>query len=143
MLAGFWRLTSKSKRCCPSHLRLDPANPALAALVHLAPADSLSTSRLQRDSILKRMGIDIPADGSDVPPDFVIAQRADLNHIENLAKRLGLNEAEYDLYGKYKAKVCAPDCVHLTCMLHLGITLLGSLRVSYAMQIHTQCRKCM
>ena len=51
------------------------------------------------------MGIDIPPDGSAVPPDFVIAQRAKLNHIENHAKRLGLSEEEFDLYGRYKAKV--------------------------------------
>ena len=52
------------------------------------------------------MGIDIPGDASEVPPDFVIAQRATLLDIADVAKRIGLEAEDIDLYGKHKAKVC-------------------------------------
>jgi hypothetical protein len=56
-------------------------------------------------SIFKRMGIDIPADGTAVPPDFVIAQRASLVNIRDIAHKAGLQDTEVDLYGSHKAKV--------------------------------------
>lgn len=37
--------------------------------------------------------------------DLQIAQETKMEHIKNIAKKLGLNEDEYDCYGKYKAKV--------------------------------------
>ena len=60
-----------------------------------------------QDRYWQKMGIDIPGDGTSVPPDFVIAQRATLSHIDNVAKKVGLQEGEYDLYGQHKAKACS------------------------------------
>ena len=37
--------------------------------------------------------------------DLQIAQETKMEHIKNIAKKLGLSEDEYDCYGKYKAKV--------------------------------------
>jgi hypothetical protein len=62
-------------------------------------------------SILKRMGIDIPADGTAVPPDFVIAQRASLVNILDIARKAGLKDSEFELYGNHKAKVCTKRCI--------------------------------
>ena len=53
------------------------------------------------------MGIEIPQDGSSVPPDFVVAQRAKLKKIEAVATDLGLQADEFDLYGQTKAKESA------------------------------------
>jgi Formate--tetrahydrofolate ligase len=64
-----------------------------------------SAARILQDVILRKMGIDVPGDGSSVPPDFVIAQRAILKNIASVAQGLGLHEDDYDLYGKHKAKV--------------------------------------
>jgi hypothetical protein len=60
--------------------------------------------------VLENMGISIPTDGA-VPPDFVIAQSADIKHISKIAQKLGLQENEYNLHGPSKAKVC--DAFHL------------------------------
>ena len=40
-----------------------------------------------------------------VPSDIEISQNVDPKPISLLAKEIGLKEDEYDLYGKYKAKV--------------------------------------
>ena len=40
-----------------------------------------------------------------VPSDLEIAQAAELKHIIDIAKRIGIEEDEMELYGKYKAKV--------------------------------------
>src|SRR5688572_9792803 len=40
-----------------------------------------------------------------VPSDIDIAQAADIRPILEIAEKLGLNEEDLDLYGKYKAKV--------------------------------------
>ena len=68
-----------------------------------SPAD-LRLYALQK-SIYHRMGIDIPGDGTSVPPDFVVAQRAKLVNIQEIARKAGLQDAEVDLYGTSKAKV--------------------------------------
>lgn len=54
------------------------------------------------------MGIDIPHSGP-VPPDYEISRLAKLKHISEIAKSLGLEESEYNLYGQYQAKVRVPD----------------------------------
>jgi len=40
-----------------------------------------------------------------IPPDIEIAQNAKLIPIKDIANSLGLSEDDYDLYGKYKAKI--------------------------------------
>jgi len=40
-----------------------------------------------------------------IPPDIEIAQSAQLRPIREIATSLGLSEDDYDLYGKYKAKI--------------------------------------
>lgn len=40
-----------------------------------------------------------------IPPDIEIAQSAKLLPIKDIANSLGLSEDDYDLYGKYKAKI--------------------------------------
>ena len=40
-----------------------------------------------------------------IPPDIEIAQSAQLRPIREIANSLGLSEDDYDLYGKYKAKI--------------------------------------
>lgn len=40
-----------------------------------------------------------------VPPDYEISRCATLQHISDIAKSLGLNDDEFNLYGKYQAKV--------------------------------------
>jgi hypothetical protein len=42
---------------------------------------------------------------SPVPPDYVIAQSVKPLNIEEVAKAVGLEPEDYDLYGKMKAKV--------------------------------------
>lgn len=42
---------------------------------------------------------------SPVPPDYVIAQSVKPLNIEEVAKAVGLEPEDYDLYGKKKAKV--------------------------------------
>jgi len=37
--------------------------------------------------------------------DIEIAQEAVMSHIKDIASKLGLSEEDYDLYGKYKAKI--------------------------------------
>ncbi|KAJ0502779.1 putative formate--tetrahydrofolate ligase [Helianthus annuus] len=43
---------------------------------------------------------------SPVPTDIDIANSIEPQHISVIAKNLNLNSNHYDLYGKYKAKVC-------------------------------------
>ena len=40
-----------------------------------------------------------------IPPDIEIAQNATLKPVSEIAASLGLTEDDYDLYGKYKAKI--------------------------------------
>jgi hypothetical protein len=82
----------------------DSSRTAHRAVQTLLP-EKHSPSRISQDSVLERMGIEFPRDGTSVPPDFVIAQRASLKTIEAVAQKLGLQESEYDLYGRFKAKV--------------------------------------
>lgn len=49
------------------------------------------------------MGIEIPHSGP-VPADYEISRLAKLKHISEIAKSLGLEESEYNLYGQYQAK---------------------------------------
>ena len=37
--------------------------------------------------------------------DIEIAQAATLDHIKNIANKIGINEDDLELYGKYKAKL--------------------------------------
>lgn len=57
------------------------------------------------------MGIEIPHSGP-VPPDYEISRRASLKHISEIAKSLGIEESEYNLYGRYQAKVRIAHQVH-------------------------------
>lgn len=43
---------------------------------------------------------------SPVPTDIDIANSIQPQHISAIARKLNLNPNHYDLYGKYKAKVC-------------------------------------
>jgi len=45
---------------------------------------------------------------SPTPSDIDIAQSIDPVHIKHIAEYIGLNEDDYELYGRYKAKVCEP-----------------------------------
>ena len=39
--------------------------------------------------------------------DVEIAQQAEIKNITDIAEKLGLNEDDIELYGKFKAKICA------------------------------------
>lgn len=83
------------------------ADPLRERATYATQRDSSAARRfeaLQR-SIFKRMGIEIPGDGTAVPQDFVIAQRASLVPIQEIARKAGLQDSEIDLYGASKAKV--------------------------------------
>ena len=47
---------------------------------------------------------------SPVPTDIDIAHSVKPLHIAHIAKKLNLGDGHYDLYGKYKAKVCVFVC---------------------------------
>ena len=42
---------------------------------------------------------------SEVKSDLEIAQAAELNHIKTIAEKIGVNEDDMEMYGKYKAKL--------------------------------------
>ena len=69
------------------------------------------------------MGIEIPH-SVPVPPDYEISRRANLKHISEIAKSLGLKESEYSLYGSYQAKVRMYQCVRGYKRTRLGLRVL-------------------
>ena len=92
------------------------ADPLREKATHARQRDPTVARRfeaLQR-SIFKRMGIEIAGDGTSVPPDFVIAQRASLVPIQEIARKAGLQDSEIDLYGTFKAKVRQIRCQSCT-----------------------------
>ncbi len=42
---------------------------------------------------------------NNVPSDIEIAQKAKMQHINNIAEKLNIDEESLELYGKYKAKL--------------------------------------
>jgi hypothetical protein len=78
------------------------------------------------------MGIDIPTNGTAVPPDFVIAQRASLVNILDIARKAGLQDTEVELYGNHKAKVCTRRSIwfvgYLSAALSCCIEIFGEIR---------------
>lgn len=70
----------------------------------------------------RAMAIDIPDDGSDVPEDFIIAQRAVLKPLGEVAAQLGLQEDEFEFFGRTKAKVRTKSAVRVFGLEHRSDT---------------------
>jgi formate--tetrahydrofolate ligase len=52
--------------------------------------------------------------GSDVPSDIVIAQAAEMQPIGSVAAAAGLQDGDFDFYGRFIAKVTREKCAELT-----------------------------
>jgi hypothetical protein len=51
--------------------------------------------------------------GSDVPSDIEIAQAAEMHPIESVASAAGLQDGDFDSYGRFIAKLTREKCAEL------------------------------